>query len=71
LPAQPVGEGGFGTELITRRVPYELKGRGEMVFADGSLTATIEFPLRDGSSILETSPMPWKRASHERNPPAQ
>jgi len=57
-------EAGFGTELITRRVPYELKGRGEMVFSDTALTATIEFPLEEGSSILETNPVPWKGGSN-------
>jgi PAS domain S-box-containing protein len=49
---------GFGTELIEKRVPYELKGRGELVFALDGLTATIEFPLEDGSSILDTNPAP-------------
>ena len=47
---------GFGTELITQRVPYELNGRGEIKMANGTLTATIEFPLEHGSSILETQP---------------
>jgi two-component sensor histidine kinase len=50
------GSPGFGTELITQRVPYELNGRGEIKIAEGKLTATIEFPLEHGSSMLETQP---------------
>jgi two-component sensor histidine kinase len=50
------GSAGFGTELITQRVPYELNGRGEIEIANGTLTATIEFPLEYTSSILETQP---------------
>jgi PAS domain S-box-containing protein len=45
---------GFGTELLTERVPYELGGQGEMKFEEETLTATIAFPLRRGSSVLET-----------------
>lgn len=47
---------GFGTELITRRVPYELGGLGELMFDDRSLTARIGFPLQPGHGILETDP---------------
>jgi len=45
---------GFGTELITRRIPYELGGRSEMHFTETGMTATIEFPLKEGMSILQT-----------------
>ena len=45
---------GFGTELITRRVPYELKGEGTIQFRDTGLAAVIRFPLEAGRSILET-----------------
>jgi two-component sensor histidine kinase len=45
---------GFGTELITRRIPYELGGKGMMNFGRSGLTATIEYPLRPGDSILQT-----------------
>ncbi|PAX07982.1 PAS domain S-box protein [Sphingomonas lenta] len=45
---------GFGTELITRRVPYELRGTGTMEFRPTGLVATIEFPLEDLPSILQT-----------------
>lgn len=54
------GPGGFGTELITQRVPYELRGTGDLRVGDGTLTVTIEFPLDPGFSILETQPSPWK-----------
>src|SRR3546814_7551298 len=30
IAPEPNRRKGFGTELITRRVPYELKGRGEL-----------------------------------------
>ena len=45
---------GFGTELISERVPYELHGTGTMEFAPTGLVATIEFPLTDQASILQT-----------------
>lgn len=45
---------GFGTELVERRVPYELHGRGRVeVTAKGALVS-VEFPLGPGASILET-----------------
>jgi len=46
---------GFGAELIERRVPYELKGRGRTVFRPGGLSCEISFPLVPGESILETA----------------
>lgn len=36
---------GFGTELITRRIAYELDGSGSMQLDRHSFAATIEFPL--------------------------
>lgn len=39
--------GGFGTELITRRIPYELDGSGTLDFNHHGLLATIEIPLID------------------------
>jgi PAS domain S-box-containing protein len=45
---------GFGTELVTRRVPYELGGRGSLSVNEDSLQATIQFPLVPGGSILQT-----------------
>lgn len=48
------GPDGFGTELITRRVPYELKGTGSLTPSDQGMLTRIEFPLRNTSSVLET-----------------
>jgi PAS domain S-box-containing protein len=45
---------GFGTELITQRVPYELCGTGTMEFRDTGLVACIDFPIVDMPSILQT-----------------
>lgn len=45
---------GFGTELITGRVPYELKGEGRMDFRETGVAATIRFPLVPGASVLQT-----------------
>lgn len=42
---------GFGHELITERVPYELHGTGTMEFASDGVVATIEFPLVHAGSI--------------------
>lgn len=45
--------GGFGTELITKRIPYELGGSGTLDFQRHGLVATIEVPVTDGSKILQ------------------
>ncbi len=45
---------GFGTELIVRRVPYELRGHGKLDLGEQGLVATIEFPLLPGESVLQT-----------------
>ena len=45
---------GFGTELIEGRIPYELGGRGRLAVGAGGARCRLEFPLRDGDSILET-----------------
>lgn len=44
---------GFGSEMITHRVPYELSGRGSFDLRPGGVHALIEFPLRSGDSILQ------------------
>jgi PAS domain S-box-containing protein len=44
---------GFGTELVTRRVPYELRGNGELTLEAGGLRCRIAFPLIPGESILQ------------------
>lgn len=48
---------GFGTELIERRVPYELRGEASIDMADGEVLVRIAFPLTDGTSIFETGPV--------------
>ncbi len=52
-PATPRRRG-FGSELIEGRVPYELRGRGRVDIEPGGARCHLEFPLRDGDSILET-----------------
>lgn len=54
---------GFGTELITRRVPYELGGEGDLTLAANGLRCHIAFPLAPGDSILQTNspPLPHRR----------
>jgi PAS domain S-box-containing protein len=42
---------GFGTELITRRIPYELQGHGEVKLAAGGVRCMIEFPLAHGDIL--------------------
>ena len=49
---------GFGTELITRRVPYELGGEGALELAADGLCCRIAFPLAAGDSILQTNSPP-------------
>ncbi len=45
---------GFGAELVTQRVPYELRGRGSLELRPGGVRAEIAFPMRPGESILQT-----------------
>jgi signal transduction histidine kinase/chemotaxis response regulator CheB len=45
---------GFGSEMIERRIPYELKGRGRLEVLAGGARCSIGFPLQGGASILET-----------------
>jgi PAS domain S-box-containing protein len=45
---------GFGTELITRRVPYELNGAGRIDYGGGEVYCAIDLPLVPGESILQT-----------------
>ncbi|WP_420138864.1 PAS domain-containing protein [Sphingomonas sp.] len=46
---------GFGSELIARRIPYELRGKGSLTLQPGGLISRIEFPLRVGDGILQTN----------------
>lgn len=50
----PPGREGFGTQLITRRIPYELKGRASLEFGPKGVQCRMEFPLVEGASVLET-----------------
>ena len=52
---------GFGTELITGRVPYELGGQGEMRVLASGLACRIGFPLKPGESILQAGISPTQR----------
>lgn len=45
---------GFGSELISRRIPYELRGHGSVELKPGGVESRIEFPLIEGESILQT-----------------
>jgi hypothetical protein len=45
---------GFGSELIEMKIPYELRGRGEITIGPGGAHCLLEFPLGVGESILET-----------------
>ena len=51
---------GFGAELITRQIPYELGGSGVLDFRRDGLEAIIEIPLTDGSKVV---PMTADRSS--------
>lgn len=54
IPASSERRSGFGTELIKRKVPYELKGSGRIDFHADGVEAEIEFPLVEGTSVLQT-----------------
>jgi PAS domain S-box-containing protein len=45
---------GFGSELIEARIPYELNGSGRMSIEPRGARCHLEFPLKEGASILET-----------------
>jgi two-component sensor histidine kinase len=47
---------GFGTELITRGLPYELGGTGMMELRPEGLYAEITFPLRGANTISGVEP---------------
>ena len=55
---------GFGTELITTRVPYELRGSGRLELRPGGVVCELSFPLRAGDSVLQTR-APDPRFDHE------
>ncbi len=45
---------GFGTDLIEGRIPYELRGTASIAVKAEGARCHLEFPLKDGESILET-----------------
>lgn len=45
---------GFGSDLIEGRIPYELGGAGKLTLNSSGAHCRLEFPLKDGDSILET-----------------
>jgi PAS domain S-box-containing protein len=60
VPGAPQRKG-FGTELITGRVPYELGGTGKMTLEAGGLVCRLSFPLGAGESILQAGISPTQR----------
>jgi PAS domain S-box-containing protein len=58
LGSEPPRRKGFGTELVTRRVPYELRGKGELKLEAGGLQCRLAFPLTPGESILQEGVSP-------------
>lgn len=58
-PSEPSKRRGFGSDLIEGLIPYELGGMGKITLEPGGAHCRMEFPLRDGESILETdAPLP-------------
>ena len=55
IPGEPPARTGFGTELITRRAPYELDGRAALDLQPDGMRAHLEFPLAAGESLLSTT----------------
>ncbi|MCF8506767.1 MAG: PAS domain S-box protein [Caulobacter sp.] len=53
-PETGVRRRGFGTELIERRVPHELRGSGRLSLGPSGARCRLEFPLIAGASILST-----------------
>lgn len=53
-PREPSTRRGFGSDLIEGRIPYELGGNGKMTLEQDGARCRLEFPLKDGESILET-----------------
>lgn len=52
LPVPLPDREGFGTELITRRVPYELRGEGRIERLRDGILCTLDLPLVPRPSIL-------------------
>lgn len=69
IPDEPGRRRGFGTELVTRRVPYELNGEGRIDLAADRLTCRLAFPLIPGESILQTDAPALFRTPNTREQP--
>ena len=50
----PVTRRGFGSDLIEGKIPYELGGAGRISIEPTGARCRLEFPLKEGESILET-----------------
>jgi PAS domain S-box-containing protein len=50
----PVTRRGLGSDLIEGKIPYELGGTGRISIEPGGARCRLEFPLKEGESILET-----------------
>ncbi|WP_018259935.1 hypothetical protein [Methylobacterium sp. WSM2598] len=58
-PRDPSTRRGFGSALIEARIPYGLSGRGTITIGPEGARCRLEFPLKEGESILETdAPQP-------------
>ena len=53
-PRAPATRRGFGSDLIERRIPYELAGTGTITIDAQGARCRLEFPLKDHESLLET-----------------
>ena len=66
--AAPPGPKRFGSELIEKRVPYELRGNGRLDISARGADCRLQFPLAAGGSILEegstdgVTPSAWQRS---------
>ncbi len=43
----PMGRRGYGTELITRALPYQLKAKTELIYGPDGVRCTIIIPVKD------------------------
>ncbi|MBE1529452.1 PAS domain S-box-containing protein [Sphingopyxis sp. OAS728] len=63
IEPKPDRRKGFGTELVTRRVPYELRGEGELTHDPDGVRCRIAFPLNEGESVLQTDlPIAYRKS---------
>ncbi len=56
--AKPLGgpaQGGFGTDLIERRIPYQVGGEGSLTRTADGVRMALSFPVTGEGSLLDTS----------------